>query len=90
MLSVVRLCKTCKYVCVKQRITECMCVCETKRCYQRKETEKRERVSGYKLNPDLKPSNLDLSKSASSWLQFELRSNDFEPIFGLCWLRFGS
>ena len=37
-----------------------MCVCETKRCYQRKETEKRERVSGYKLNPDLKPSNLDL------------------------------
>ena len=42
------------------------------------------------LNLDLKPSNLDLPKSASSWLQFELKSNDFEPKFGLGWLRFGS
>ena len=78
------------YVCVKQRITECMWVCETKRYYQRKETENRERVSGYKLSPDIKPSNLDLPRSVSSWLQFELKSNDFEPRFGLCWLQFGS
>ena len=52
--------------------------------------KEKERVSSYKLNPYLKPSNLDLPKSASSWLQFELRSNDFEPRFGLCWVRFGS